>query len=105
MHKTRSLTLCTPKIHTLTLHKRKTRPLTLCMPKIRPLTLHKRKTRPLTLCIQKIRRGLYTQDFAKVTEFPRADLSHAYLVKANFRGAQCQEANFWFAPSYLKSPK
>jgi hypothetical protein len=25
--------------------------------------------------------GLYTQDFAKVTGFPGADLSHAYLVE------------------------
>jgi uncharacterized protein YjbI with pentapeptide repeats len=33
--------------------------------------------------------GLYTQDFAKVADFPGADLSHAYLVKADFGYAQC----------------
>ncbi|VVH63987.1 pentapeptide repeat-containing protein [bacterium endosymbiont of Bathymodiolus sp. 5 South] len=51
----------------------------------------------LNLLFKERERGLYTQDFAKVTEFSRADLSRAYLVQANFRGAQCQEANFWFA--------
>jgi hypothetical protein len=62
--------------------------LTLCKIKIRPLTLCILETRPLTLRIPKIRneiqttlnllfkeeeRGLYTQDFAKVAGFPRAD--------------------------------
>jgi hypothetical protein len=78
---------CVPKI----------RHLTLCTPKIRPLTVCGHKIHPLTLCIRKIRphkRGLYAQDFAKVTEFPRADLSHAYLVEADFEGVQCQGANF-----------
>jgi hypothetical protein len=48
----------------------------------------------LNLLFKEEKCGLYTQDFAKVTEFPRADLSHAYLVKADFRYAQCQGAGF-----------
>ncbi|VVH62731.1 hypothetical protein BSPWISOX_563, partial [uncultured Gammaproteobacteria bacterium] len=48
----------------------------------------------LNLLFKKRERGLYTQDFAKVTGFPKADLSHAYLVGANFSDAQCQGANF-----------
>ena len=71
----------------------------------------------LNLLFKEHKRGLYAQDFAKVSGFPKADLSHAYLVKvdfryaqcqgadfggaqcqrASFRGAQCQEANFWGA--------
>jgi hypothetical protein len=31
----------------------------------------------LNLLFKEHKRGLYAQDFAKVTEFPRADLSHA----------------------------
>ena len=51
----------------------------------------------LNLLFKEHKRGLYAQDFAKVTEFPRADLSHAYLVGADFGHAQCQEAYFWHA--------
>jgi uncharacterized protein YjbI with pentapeptide repeats len=51
----------------------------------------------LNLLFKEHKRGLYAQDFAKVTEFPRADLSHAYLVGASFEHAQCQEVNFWHA--------
>jgi hypothetical protein len=59
----------------------------------------------LNLLFKKRESGLYTQDFAKVTGFPGADLSHAYLVEASFsdtqcqgasfRGAQCQGVDFW----------
>ncbi|WP_180323874.1 pentapeptide repeat-containing protein [bacterium endosymbiont of Bathymodiolus sp. 5 South] len=59
----------------------------------------------LNLLFKKKEHGLYAQDFAKVAGFPRADLSHAYLVEASFsdtqcqgasfRGAQCQGADFW----------
>ncbi|VVH58953.1 hypothetical protein BAZOLSSOX_2720, partial [uncultured Gammaproteobacteria bacterium] len=38
--------------------------------------------------------GLYTQDFARVDGFPKANLSHAYLIGADFISAQCQKANF-----------
>ncbi len=38
--------------------------------------------------------GLYNQGFAKHTDFPKADLSHAYLIGANFNHTQCQMANF-----------
>ncbi len=38
--------------------------------------------------------GLYEQDFARVDGFPEANLSHAYLMGANFIDAQCQKANF-----------
>jgi uncharacterized protein YjbI with pentapeptide repeats len=48
----------------------------------------------LNLLFKEKERGLYAQDFAKVTEFPRADLSHAYLVGASFENARCQGANF-----------
>jgi uncharacterized protein YjbI with pentapeptide repeats len=51
----------------------------------------------LNLLFKEHKRGLYAQDFAKVTEFPRADLSHAYLVGASFEHAQCQGVNFWHA--------
>jgi hypothetical protein len=100
----KGLTLCKTKIRPLTLCMPKFRLLTLCMPKICPLTLCTPKIRLLTLCIPKIiqttlnllfkekERGLYAQDFAKVTEFPRADLSHAYLVGASFENARCQGA-------------
>ncbi|VVH60191.1 hypothetical protein BSPCLSOX_2661 [uncultured Gammaproteobacteria bacterium] len=59
----------------------------------------------LNLLFKKKEHGLYAQDFAKVAGFPRADLSHAYLVEASFsdtqcqgasfRGAQCQGVDFW----------
>ena len=51
----------------------------------------------LNLLFKEHERGLYTQDFAKVAGFPRADLSHAYLVRASFKEAQCHEAEFWYA--------
>ena len=51
----------------------------------------------LNLLFKKHKHGLYAQDFAKQEDFPWADLSHAYLVKADFRGAQCQEAIFKYA--------
>jgi uncharacterized protein YjbI with pentapeptide repeats len=51
----------------------------------------------LNLLFKEHKRGLYAQDFAKVTEFPGADLSHAYLVEADFEDVQCQGANFRFA--------
>jgi predicted transcriptional regulator len=49
----------------------------------------------LNLLFKEHKRGLYAQDFAKVAGFPRADLSHAYLVKAHnllaiFTLFQCQ---------------
>jgi hypothetical protein len=34
----------------------------------------------LNLLFKEHERGLYAQDFAKVTEFPGADLSHAYTA-------------------------
>jgi hypothetical protein len=48
----------------------------------------------LNLLFKEEKCGLYTQDFAKVSGFPKADLSHAYLVEANFQHAQCQGASF-----------
>ncbi len=39
-------------------------------------------------------KGLYTQNFARVNEFPKTNLSHAYLMGVDFKGAQCQKANF-----------
>jgi hypothetical protein len=66
------------------------------MHKTRSLTLHTNEIQTtLNLLFKERERGLYTQDFAKVTEFSRADLSRAYLVQANFRGAQCQEAGIF----------
>ena len=41
--------------------------------------------------------GLYKQEFARVVEFPKANLSHAYLIQANFEYAQCQGVNFEYA--------
>jgi len=38
--------------------------------------------------------GLYIQDFKGVAEPPKANLSHAYLIGADFISAQCQRANF-----------
>jgi hypothetical protein len=55
----------------------------------------------LNLLFKEKERGLYTQDFAKVTEFPRADLSHAYLVKANFRGTAPVRAEVSLDPNKL----
>jgi uncharacterized protein YjbI with pentapeptide repeats len=51
----------------------------------------------LNLLFKKHKHGLYAQDFAKQEDFPWADLSHAYLVKADFRYAQCQGASFKYA--------
>ena len=61
----------------------------------------------LNLLFNEHKYSLYAQDFAKVAGFPRADLSHAYLVGASFglawcqgasfKGAQCQGASFGFA--------
>jgi hypothetical protein len=51
----------------------------------------------LNLLFKKHKHGLYAQDFAKQEDFPWADLSHAYLVKADFGGAQCQGASFNFS--------
>ncbi|VVH59737.1 hypothetical protein BAZOLSSOX_1931 [uncultured Gammaproteobacteria bacterium] len=39
-------------------------------------------------------KGLYTKKFARAAEFPKANLSHAYLMGVDFKGAQCQKANF-----------
>ena len=41
--------------------------------------------------------GLYAQDFAKEDEFPKANLSHAYLMGAVFTNAWCQGVNFKYA--------
>jgi uncharacterized protein YjbI with pentapeptide repeats len=41
--------------------------------------------------------GLYAQDFAKNKDFPRGDLSHAYLIEVDFSYAQCQGATFMYA--------
>ncbi len=41
--------------------------------------------------------GLYEQDFARVDGFPEANLSHAYLMGANFINTECQNANFTIA--------
>jgi hypothetical protein len=38
----------------------------------------------LNLLFKKKEHGLYAQDFAKIAQFPKADLSHAYLVRADF---------------------
>jgi uncharacterized protein YjbI with pentapeptide repeats len=51
----------------------------------------------LNLLFKEEEHGLYTQDFAKVAGFPRADFEHAYLVRADFWKAQCQRAVFWNA--------
>jgi hypothetical protein len=66
------MTLRTRKIRLLTLRTKKTRLLTLCI----------RKTRHLTPCIlfKEKEEGLYTQEFARVVGFPKANLSHAYLM-------------------------
>ncbi len=48
----------------------------------------------LNLLFKEKEHGLYTQDFAKVAGFPRADFEHAYLVGTDFEGAQCQGADF-----------
>jgi hypothetical protein len=55
----------------------------------------------LNLLFKKHKRGLYAQDFAKVAGFPRADLSHAYLVGASFGLAWCQGASFKYAASLV----
>ena len=39
-------------------------------------------------------KSIYQQDFSKKKDFPRADLSHAYLQGANFEHAHCRGANF-----------
>ncbi len=49
----------------------------------------------INLLFKEHEHGLYTQDFARVAEFPKADLLHAYLMGANFEGAQCQGASFY----------
>ena len=51
----------------------------------------------LNLLFKKKEHGLYAQDFAKIAQFPKADLSHAYLVRADFGHAQCQRTDFWYA--------
>ncbi len=51
----------------------------------------------INLLFKENKHSLYTQDFARATEFPKADLSHAYLMGADFRKAQCQRADFGFA--------
>ena len=42
-------------------------------------------------------KGLYGQEFARVVEFPKANLSHAYLMGADFTNAWCQGVNFEYA--------
>ena len=42
-------------------------------------------------------KGLYGQEFARVVEFPKANLSHAYLMGADFTNARCQGADFKYA--------
>ncbi len=49
----------------------------------------------INLLFKEHEHGLYTQDFARVAEFPKADLLHAYLMGANFERAQCQGASFY----------
>ena len=39
-------------------------------------------------------KGIYQQDFSKTDNFPKANLSHAYLQGAVFTKAQCQGAYF-----------
>ena len=48
----------------------------------------------INLLFKEHEHGLYTQDFARVAEFPKADLLHAYLMGANFERAQCQGVSF-----------
>ena len=48
----------------------------------------------INLLFKEHEHGLYTQDFARVAEFPKADFSHAYLMGANFERAQCQGVSF-----------
>ena len=48
----------------------------------------------INLLFKEKEEGLYTQDFARVDGFPKANLSHAYLIGADFISAQCQKANF-----------
>ncbi|CAC9455540.1 hypothetical protein BSPLISOX_1780 [uncultured Gammaproteobacteria bacterium] len=50
----------------------------------------------LNLLFNEHKHGLYAQDFAKIAQFPKADLSHAYLVRADFGHAQCQRTDFWY---------
>jgi hypothetical protein len=66
--------------------------LTLCIPKICPL-------------FKKKEHGLYAQDFAKIAQFPKADLSHAYLVRADFGHAQCTLCKRKICPLTLCIPK
>ena len=42
-------------------------------------------------------KGLYAKEFAREDEFPKANLSHACLMGANFGGALCRGASFWKA--------
>ena len=39
-------------------------------------------------------KGLYCQNFSQEREFPKANLSHAYLQGADFHYAKCREADF-----------
>ena len=51
----------------------------------------------INLLFKEKEEGLYTQDFARVDGFPKANLSHAYLMGADFRDAQCQGVDFKYA--------
>ena len=60
-------------------------------------TTHKnRPSNEIQTCINLLfkENGLYQQNFAAQHNFPRADLSYAYLIYANFDKAQCQGVNF-----------
>ena len=60
-------------------------------------TIHKnRPSNEIQTCINLLfkENGLYQQDFAAQHNFPKADLSYAYLIYANFDKAQCQGADF-----------
>ncbi len=46
-------------------------------------------------------KGLYLQNFAN--QLPPPDFSHAYLVKAKFWEAQCQDAKFWKLSAKMQS--
>ena len=62
-------------------------------------THKKRPSNEIQTCINLLfkENGLYQQDFAAQHNFPRADLSYAYLIYANFDKAQCQLASFYKA--------
>ena len=48
----------------------------------------------INLLFKEKEEGLYTQDFARVDGFPKANLSHAYLMGADFTDAWCRGVDF-----------